>query len=117
MQRLLSRLKSQPKMAEAMIRDLKGAAAATNRTSGAAADITLPALGKQESERILKFELVEGNWRFFDGEKQHRNLYRQLTSAPVGSHTIPGSKGSMILRRFNGNWRLHAMPTNELLTQ
>ncbi|HIK93633.1 MAG TPA: hypothetical protein EYG03_16920 [Planctomycetes bacterium] len=117
MQRLLSRLKSQPKMAEAMIRDLTAAAAADNRNSGATTDITLPAIDKQKSGRILKFELVEGNWRFFDGGKQHRNLYRQLTSASIGSHTVPGSKGSMVLYRFNGNWRLHAMPANEPLTQ
>ncbi len=117
MQRLLSRLKSQPQMAEAMIRELRAAAASAGQTSGPAAKITLPATGKQESGRILKFDMVEGNWRFFDGGKQHRDVYHRLASAPIGSHTIPGSRGSMILYRFNGSWRLHAMPTNEPLAQ
>jgi hypothetical protein len=117
MQRLLSRLKSHPGMTEAMVFELKAAAAKVGPVSGATAEITLSEQDKTGSDRVLKFELVENNWRFFDGGKQHRTLYRQLTSTRIGSYTIPGSQGSMILARFQDSWRLQALPTFEPLMQ
>lgn len=115
MERLLLRISTSPEMKAAMIRDLKAAAAEKATVSGNDAEVKLPPLVARDEPRILKFELVDGNWRFFDGQKESRDMYRQLVTADIPAVTIPGSRGRMVLARSGENWRLSSEPTSEPL--
>ena len=115
MERHLFRISSQPEMSAAMIRDLKAAAKAKIKLNGDLAEVAVPALLAGDNERILKFELVDGNWRLFDGGKESRALQKKLVSEPAGGHTVPGIRGSIVLSYSNGSWRMIGMPASQPL--
>ena len=107
--RYVERMKASPQMVEAMIRDLQQAAKGDIKISGNSAQVTVPGLSGNTSGRILKFELVEGNWRLYDnGEK--RAEHRRLATAKIGSLTTEERRSSMMLMRYQDNWRLISMP-------
>ena len=117
LERHILRITSRPEMKEAMLRDLKDVydspQAATVR--GSLAEVNLPALVPGDAPRTVKFELIDGNWRFFDGGRSTREEQKQLVEKSAGGYTLPGSKGSMVLSYSDGSWRLIAMPTSDPL--
>ena len=112
---LLARLNSRPEMIAAMIRDLRDAATATPAIRDNEAMITLPPLVPGDPERKFRFQLVQGNWRLFDGNAESREEYRQLIKGNIPAVTTPGVKGILLLTRDGENWRMNAPPTTEPL--
>lgn len=115
MDRMVARISENPDMKQAMIRDLNSAAGAQPQISGNEAQVKLPPLVPGDPDRILKFQLVDDNWRFYDGRSETRTKYRELVSADVPAVTIPGSRGTVMLVRSGENWRLSGAPTTEPL--
>lgn len=112
---LVKRVESRPEMRDAMIRDLEQASKATPSIGGANATVKLPPLVAGDRERELRFQLVEGNWRFFDGNADTRAEFRRLVQGKIPAVTIPGAKGVLLLVRYGENWRMTAPPTTEPL--
>jgi hypothetical protein len=113
--RLVLRVNANPEMKTAMIRDLTAAAGVDPEVAGDTASVTLPALSPEDPPRVLKFQLVDGNWRFFDGRQETRQQYRTLVAADVPAVTLPGSRGTLLLSRSGENWRLAGPPSSEPL--
>ena len=117
MERHIMRITSRPEMKEAMLRDLKAVYDSPQAVtvSGSLAEANLPALVPGDAPRTVKFELIDGNWRFFDGGRSTREEQKQLVEKSAGGYTLPGSKGSMVLSYSDGSWRLIGMPTSDPL--
>lgn len=111
LRRYAERMAAAPRMVEAMIRDLKHAAAADIEISDGIGTVQVPSLADDNSSRTLKFELVEGNWRFHDGNRDERETQRRLATAKIGSVTAEKRQSTMMLIRYQDNWRLISMPT------
>jgi len=109
MQQHLERI-NDPGMIEAMVRDLKDAAGASADISNGVATIKLKPLVKGDSERIIKFQNINGNWRFFDADEAKRQELVQLGSQPIGELRTPGAKGNMIFSHDGTSWRLNSLP-------
>lgn len=117
MKRLQLRMASRPQMSAAMVRDLEAAAAADITIEKDQAEVKLPPLTEGDQGRLIKFQLIEGHWRFFDGGQQTRDEHRQLAAKPIPGHTIPGSRGVITFTRTGDNWRLFAMPVAQPLDE
>ena len=117
MERHILRITSRPEMKEAMLRDLKAVYDSPQAVtvSGSMAEANLPALVPGDTPRIIRFELVDGNWRFFDGGRSTHEEQKKLVEKSAGGYTLPGSKGSMVLSYSDGSWRLIGMPTSDPL--
>lgn len=113
MERMILRVSSIPDMKSAMIQDLKDCAAADHQITGAEASVLLPPLVPGDRDRVLKFQRVDGNWRFFDGGQKTRAAYRKLVVADVPSVTQLASAGVIVLSRQGENWRLTAPPVTQ----
>ncbi len=108
---LLARIK-QPAMKTAMLRDLKDAAEAEADIQDNLATITLDALVEGDPQRVFKFDLVEGNWRFADLAVEDRKAISKLvTKLPASMKK--GNKGLTIVFERNGtdsHWRIKSLP-------
>lgn len=113
LERMMFRVTSNPDMKSAMIKDLKDCAAAEQEISGTEASVVLPPLVPGDRDRVVKFQLVDGNWRFFDGRQQTRARYRKLVAADVPSVTQPARSGVIMLTRQGQDWRLTAPPETQ----
>ncbi len=112
LRKLLGRLKANPAMKEAMLRDLQFAARSEIDVKESVAEVTLPPLVQGDPERTVKFEKVQGNWRFFDSDAPTRSLHAELMKSPVAGFTIPGVETVLVLKWFEDEecWRLLRMP-------
>lgn len=115
MDRLIFRLTRNPEMIRAMIRDLEQSATtqAQLSTEGgiSLATISLPPTTENSQSRQLKFDLIDGNWRFHDGQRASREAQRKLLSAPISGYSIPGSRLTLLLVWEIDSWKLLRAPT------
>lgn len=114
MTRLVFRIKSVPAMKTAMIQDLTAAAAVAGK-SEIEADRTMKiplTHSAGGSDRFLRLELVQGDWRFSDSSAQIREKQQELVQQPIPGITVPGTEGSLVLQwdRDLQSWRLTTMP-------
>ncbi len=117
MKRHLFRLTSNKSISDTMLRDLRACLSGAIQQNQNIATVSLPPLVVGDDPRIVKFELIDGNWRFFDSSRTTREQHKSLLQADIGSFSIPGTRGSMLLSRVGDSWRLIAMPRSEPLLE
>lgn len=106
-EQLLQQLKDQPAMAKQMAADLKELQGKTIQIDGQknTATIHLRDTGARTQARIVKFELVDGSWRFFDETpKFFKEIVRQSKLTPVGQVT------TIEFERLGDRWRMVQFP-------
>lgn len=116
LERLVFRISQVSAMKDAMIRDLEAAVAAAGAVSGPTEEIAIPDTNSSPgAPRLLKFELVNGDWRFADTGAATRQLQQELVSQPIPGKIIPGTEGTLILHldRDLQSWRLSTLPNLE----
>ncbi len=100
-----------------MIEDLSTLVKATPVIDGATAEFTLPNVvsitrGRRTEiaevgERIIRFSLIEGSWRFFDSNASTAN---ELDAALNRDATGESLKSELVLEKIGSDWRLSRMP-------
>jgi hypothetical protein len=100
---LLLKLETYPEMAEAMQRDLEQCQSAQAEIDGDVAEYTLTE--GRENPQTVKFQLVGGNWRFFDSITPAREEAAAIAAEAGGD----GDDVVIIeLERIGDEWRLVA---------
>ena len=106
-EQLLLQLENHPAMAKQMLadlQDLKGKTIAIGNQKKAAT-IRLRDAGPRTQARDVKFELVDGSWRFFDASpKLFEQIVRQSKLTPVGQVT------TIEFERLGDHWRMVRFP-------
>lgn len=113
------RVRSASQMSAAMLRDLEAAAEAEGElnASGNEATVVLPPLVEGDPQRILKFDKVDGHWRFHDADRDIRDEYQRLLAAPLPAFTIPGAEGVIRFERDGDHWRISEPPQDRPLVE
>jgi hypothetical protein len=100
-------LEQQPQMIGAMLRDLSKLRSLDPVTSTAdLVEFELPPPVESEPPRIVRFQLVDGNWRFFDNSSQMRAQIRQYAAGHAGP--APGEM-TITWERLGQDWRLSSL--------
>lgn len=104
--RWVHRLKQNPTMVDAMIRDLKAAQSGTQRQTSDRVSVESKAAGV-----ILQLEKVSGSWRLASMDASLQDAYQQMAHSEIAASIIPAQRGTVVLTFTENRWRLMAMPT------
>jgi hypothetical protein len=107
MDEILLVLEQQPQMVQAMLQDLEELQTLDPAKSEAdLIEFELPPPVKSEPPRIVRFQLVGGNWRCFDNSSQMRAQIRQYAAGAAGP--APGET-TIPWERIGQDWRLSSL--------
>lgn len=106
MDRWVHRLKQNPMMVDAMIRDLKTAQAAKKQQTADAVSIE-----SASGDSVVLLEKVAGSFRLAGMSSTEHAKFQRLANSEIAASIIPAQKGTVVLTFNEGRWRLMAMPT------
>lgn len=100
-----------PEMAAAMISDLEAIAKLNPQPKGSLVSVPLPSPISGESPREIRFQLVAGNWRFFDQTSEvQKTLVPILKSEPKVAVSNTGAGAALEFERIRDHWRIKRLP-------